>query len=106
MGISSKQVTMVTAQSEVWVAGVMQDQIVVTDFVLTIEYCKISDVTVVIKLYANTSLWAHIMVISTCTKTGTPHEKALAQMEMSLLIFFQMQRLISVVSLSDTNTPL
>ena len=31
MGISSKQVTMVTAQGEVWVAGVMQDQIVVTD---------------------------------------------------------------------------
>ena len=31
MGISSKQVTMVTAQGEVWVAGVMQDQIGVTD---------------------------------------------------------------------------
>ena len=78
----------------------------VTDFVLTIEYCKISDV-IVIKLYANTSLWAHIMVISTCTKIGTPHEKALAQTEMSLLIFvLQMQRLISAVSLSDTNTPL
>ena len=55
----------------------MQDQIVVTDFVLTIEYCKISDVIVVIKLYANTSLWAHIMVISTCTKTGTHMKKHL-----------------------------
>ena len=46
---------------------------------------------VVIKLYANTFLWAPIMVISTCTKIGTPHAKALAQTEMSLLIFFQMQ---------------
>ena len=40
----------------------MQDQIVVTDFVLTIEYCKISDVIVVMKLYANNLLWVHIMV--------------------------------------------
>ena len=43
---------------------------------------------VVIKLYANTFLWAPSMVISTCTKIGTPHEKALAQTEMSWLISF------------------
>ena len=43
---------------------------------------------VVIKLYANTFLLAPIMVISTCTKIGTPHEKALAQTEMSWLILF------------------
>ena len=84
MGISSKQVTMVTAQGEVWLHELHRKKL--TDFVLTIEYCKISDVIVVIKPYANTLLRAHIMVIS--TKIGTSLEKALAQTEMSLMIFF------------------